>query len=106
VRCLFHLNPRGSGVSDPEGEPGALYEERVTLWRAQSFDHAIALAEEEAEEYAEILGADYLGLAQAYLVADELGAGAEVFSLIRRSPLDPEDYVSRFFDTGDEHQEE
>jgi hypothetical protein len=106
VRCLFHLDPGGLGAGAPDEEPVAMYEERITLWRAESFDDAIALAEAEAAQYAEVLGADYLGLAQAYLLADELGPGAEVFSLIRHSALDPEDYVSQFFDTGDEHEEE
>jgi hypothetical protein len=33
---------------------------------------------------------EYLGLAQAYKLYDELGHRAEVFSLMRDSPLEPE----------------
>jgi hypothetical protein len=48
-------------------------------------DHAIELAEEEADEYAALLeaGVEYLGLAQSYRLADEPGHGAEVFSILR-----------------------
>ena len=79
------------------------YEERTTLWQSSAFDEAIALAENEATSYADGLGR-YIGLAQAYKMDDEPGAGAEVFSLIRHSALDAGAYLSRFFDTGSEHQ--
>jgi hypothetical protein len=48
------------------------YEERITLWRADSFDQAIERAEEEAESYAEDVDATYLVLSQAYLLADSV----------------------------------
>ena len=80
------------------------YEERITLWRAANLDDAIALAEADAEEYADTLESEYLGLAQAYHLAEKPKHGAEVFSLIRRSVLDPESYLTAFFDTGDECQ--
>lgn len=81
------------------------YEERITLWRAASSDEAIALAETEVQEYAEILDAKYAGLAQSYRLADDPAVqGAEVFSLLRESPLPVEEYLDRHFDTGREHQ--
>jgi hypothetical protein len=84
------------------------YEERVTLWRANDIDEAIAQAEAEALDYAAILEDapdEYLGLAQAYALSDAPNQdGAEVFSLIRDSTLDPETYLDTFFDTGREHQ--
>jgi hypothetical protein len=43
VRCLFHDQDR------------ALYEQRITLWQAESFEHAIEQAEREANEYAELV---------------------------------------------------
>jgi hypothetical protein len=79
----------------------------VTLWRASSLDEAIAHAEQEADEYAEELDARYVGLAQAFHLPVEdrpLDDGDEVFSLIRESELAPDDYISRFFDTGKERQ--
>ena len=94
VRCLFLLDP----------DKPATYEERVTVWKAASFDDAIALAEAEATEYAADVDGEYLGLAQAYLMADPLQHGAEVFSLLRDSPLEPNAYLDAFFDTGSERQ--
>ena len=82
------------------------FEERVTLWHAESFDEAIAMAENEAADYAENVGGKYLGLAQAYHLAENFPtSGVEVFSLMRESDLDPEDYLSCFFDTGTERQQ-
>jgi hypothetical protein len=81
------------------------YEERVTLWRASDFDEAIALAEEEANEYAGTLGMVYLGLAQAFHPAEsDMRSGAEIFSLVRQSGLEAEAYLTAFFDTGAEFQ--
>ncbi|AVT41697.1 hypothetical protein C6W10_21585 [Plantactinospora sp. BB1] len=96
VRCVFRA---GSGPA------GQLYEERLTLWRVGGFDEAIAEAEAEAIEYAaEQPDVIFAGLAQAYRLFDEPGHGAEVFSLIRESELDPQAYLTRFFDTGAERQ--
>jgi hypothetical protein len=85
-------------------DAGSAYEERLTLWRAADFAHAVALAEADVEEYAAAVGGSYLGLAQAYALSDEPGQGAEVFSLMRSSSLDPDAYLDAFFDTGDERQ--
>lgn len=84
-----------------------LYEERITLWQAESMDDAIDLAEAEAKEYAD--GDDFivLGLFQGYSISEaDLGIeqGTEVFSLLRESDLDPDAYLDAFFDTGHERQ--
>jgi hypothetical protein len=93
VRCVFRDAER------------SLYEERITLWRADSFADAVASAEAEATEYASSLDMEYLGLAQVYRLADEPSQpGAEVFSLMRVSPMAADEYVQRFFATGDERQ--
>ena len=104
VRCVFvDFENKPWGPTDLEpGEAG--YEERITLWQADSAEAAIALAEADVEEYAEALECEYTGLAQSYLCQAEPGQGAEVFSLIRLSRLKPDDYLDRFFDTGDERQ--
>jgi hypothetical protein len=96
VRSLFQ-------TSDDE----RAYEERITLWRAATVDEAVAKAAAEAAEYAEFAGASYLAdFGQVYEIADVPPRdGAEVFSLLRDSPLDPGDYVERFFDTGNERQQ-
>ena len=94
VRCVFTIGGHQEGV----------YEERVTVWRADSPEEAIELAEAEAAEYVDGGGAEYLGLAQVYTMADELVAGAEVFSLMRTSSMEPTAYLSTYFDTGAERQ--
>ena len=49
-----------------------------------------------------------LGFYQAFAGFKEVSLdlqGEEVFSLLRQSDLDPDDYLDQFFDTGDEHQQ-
>jgi len=96
VRCVFQS----------DSDDGFAYEERVTLWQAESFDQAISLAEAEASEYAAHVRVKHVGLAQAYLLGDPdpPTSGAEVFSLVRDSDLAPKEYLDRFFDTGRERQ--
>lgn len=104
VRCVFEWKPARKGKR-------RLYEERITLWRASSFDEAIAKAEAEAKEYVEDAAergpvpARYLSFAQAYRMNewDELGEGVEVFSMMRESGKKPREYLDRFFDTGREN---
>jgi len=86
VRCVFKFPPR---PDSPEGSV-AIYEERVTIWQAESHAAAIAQAEAEAETYVADINGEY--------VAD----GAEVFSLMRDSDLKPSAYLNHFFDTGRE----
>ncbi|MFI6321541.1 hypothetical protein ACIBG8_28660 [Nonomuraea sp. NPDC050556] len=96
VRCLFHWR-----------EPYDTYEERITIWRATSLEEAVELAEQEAAEYCETGPFEYLELAQAYHLAEEaIQPGAEVFSLLRDSDLEPKAYLDTFFDTGTERQPE
>ncbi len=102
VRCVYRTKAAGAATAD------AAYEERVTLWRAASADHAIELAEAEAKEYATRIAGSadaYLDFAQSYELSDEPGDGAEIFSLIRESALAPTKYLDTFFDTGDEAQQ-
>jgi hypothetical protein len=94
VRCIFRFDPSEHGDA-------SLFEERVTIWQAESFDEAIELAEAEAEEYARGL-CTYLGLAQAYELVEGPGHGQEVFSLMRESFLGDDDYLEAFFTTGSE----
>ena len=82
------------------------YEERITVWRAESIDDAIELAEREAETYAADIGFDYLGLAQAYETRySHIEDGSEIFSSIRTSSLAADDYIKQFFATGTEHEQ-
>lgn len=102
VRCVFRS-------PEAEAEGATAYEERITLWWAASFEDAIDRAETEAASYAaETPGCEYLDLAQAFQLGVEgaVGDGDEVFSLIRDSDLDPDAYLDRFFDDGEEYQGE
>ena len=57
-------------------------------------------SESEARQYTDVLGdVEYMGLAQAYRLEDVPRSGSEVFSLMRDSSLDADDYLSAFFDT-------
>jgi Domain of unknown function (DUF4288) len=89
-------------------KPGdGLFEERIVLIRAADFDEAFRHAEEEAKSYAEAVGGTYTGYASLYeLAEEEIGDGAEVFSLMRDSDLPAEEYIEHFFATGNERQEE
>lgn len=100
VRCVLTSGGHLEAVAET-------YEERITLWRASSAEEAIARAEAEALEYAAAIEdspSTYTGLAQCYRLVDEPGDGAEVFSLMRDSQLEPDAYLDRFFDTGSERQ--
>jgi hypothetical protein len=82
-----------------------LFEERVVLLRARSESLAIRTAEREARRYARENSVKYLGLLQSFHVfGSRAGAGTEVFSLLRESPLRPNAYLSAYFDTGTERQ--
>jgi hypothetical protein len=98
VRCVIRFPA-------PSEDQPAVYEERITLWRAESFDDALERAETDAEEYARGLRAEYVGLAQAFhLSVESVGDGTEIFSLMRDSVLSPDDYVAQFFENGDERE--
>ncbi|HVW38724.1 MAG TPA: DUF4288 domain-containing protein [Pirellulales bacterium] len=81
------------------------YEERVLIVRADSFAAAIRQAEEYSKEY-EDEKCQYVGHAMGFHIFDEtgpcVGPGVEVFSLMRESNLDVEEYLDRFHDTGSE----
>jgi len=89
-----------------------LYEERITIWNANSLNEAIAFAEKEEKEYInsecsrkEMM--EPLGFYQGFWSFDEVELtkqGSEIFSLLRESDLDPDAYLDTFFDTGMEHQ--
>ena len=100
VRTVLRWAPR------PQQRKRYLYEERITLWKAESLGESIELAEIEAKVYA---GGEpeYLDLLQAFWLSEELTLphqGVEVFSLLRESDLEPKAYLDTFFDSGFERQ--
>lgn len=98
VRCIFKW------VSKADQVLKYLYEERITLWQAESLEQAIELAENEALEYSDE-SCEFLGLSQGYAMFELVQAnGIEVFSLLRESNLEPELYLKSFFESGSERQ--
>jgi hypothetical protein len=92
VRTIYHWTEKGA------------FEERVTMWKARSLALALEQAEIEAHEY-ETEEVQYCGFAQAYRTTAEdlpIEPSVEVFSLLRHSALSPDEYVTKFFDTGTE----
>jgi hypothetical protein len=84
--------------------PQKLYEERIIILKATSFDDAISEAEREAELYAhDESGIKYLGYVNVFKIFDEeIQDKTEVFSLMRESDLNSEEYIDRHLDTGTE----
>ena len=79
VRCLFkwEITPDMDDMSKK-----FLYEERITVWDADSFDKAVTAAEAEAHQYAEDNEAEYLEFAQAFQIYGTIQEnGLEYFSL-------------------------
>ena len=105
VRCVFHHSPERRGAPKDLAPGEHAYEERITLWQAASADEAIVLADKEAEDYASSVGYEYTGLAQSFWLEAPPSHGAVVFSLVRKSELDPEPYIDAFFDTGLEYED-
>jgi hypothetical protein len=81
-----------------------LFEERIIVLQADSFDNAIAEAEDEALAYANSdSGVKYLGYVNVFKLFDNnIEHRTEVFSLMRDSSLDPEEYLDHYFNTGKE----
>ena len=85
---------------DRAGREGYVYEERVVILRARDQDDAIARAEEEAARYVKAVdeGMEYMGSVNVYEMFDDVADGAEVFSLLRSTRLDPEAFLERYHD--------
>lgn len=98
ARTLYHHK------SSEENDEIKFYEERIVLIDAIDFDEVIAKAEAEGQEYANMLSKTvYLGFVNVYKLSDETVLDkTEVYSLIRESKLNSDDYITAFFDTGTE----
>jgi len=80
---------------------GQTYEERVTIWKAQDAPAAGQLGRHEAESYAHENGYELVDSIVAYELFDVPDVGAEVWSYVRESTLDPTAYVERYVTEGD-----
>lgn len=91
VKCLFHHPTRKSQGED------FLYEERITLWKASSFEQAHRLAEAEAREYAAEAECIFVASTDSFHLFDEaISSKTEVYSTMRGSNLQPADYRRTF----------
>jgi hypothetical protein len=96
ARTIYRVEKSNTVTSENK-----LYEERVVLIAANSFDEAITKAEKEAETYASNTDLTYLGYVNVFeLYHNKFEDGTEVYSLMRESELDADSYINRFFDTG------
>ncbi len=88
AQCIFLHADKGHG-------PKQMYEERIVLLKADSFDDAIERAENEAEKYSRDLdGCKYLGFVNVFHIYDsKLAAGTEMFSRMEKSELKPKQYL-------------
>ncbi len=94
VKCLFHHPTRKRA-----GE-AYLYEERITLWMATSFEGAYLKAKEEALQYADESNSVFIQPVSAFHLFDErITEGTEVFSIMRGSNFDPSSYRDTFCNT-------
>ncbi len=98
VRCYFrHGDPATKEIS-------ALYEERIVLIHASSFEEAIEKAEREAVDYISSLdNAIFLEAVDAYqLIGEKITDGTEVYSLMRESDYSDDEYLDLYHHTGRE----
>lgn len=80
-----------------------LYEERIILVQAVSFNDAIKEAELEATEYISYDDSTkYLEFVNVFKLdeEDKIGNRTEVYSIMRESDLESNDYLDKFYDTG------
>lgn len=98
AKCIF----RHDNTSLKKG--GKVYEERVVLLRARSFDEAIELGEQDAKEYAEsLVGVKYMGFISVYyLFAKQMRHKAEVYSIMRENKMSKKQFLDRYYDDGTE----
>jgi hypothetical protein len=95
VKCLLEH----AGLS--QDTAAHVYEERIVVLRAVSFEDALLRAERDATEYAKPINARNLGYSNAYkLDADSIEDATEVFSVMRELPMSPTDFITRYYDDG------
>ncbi len=91
VKCLFHHPTRKAEDED------FLYEERITVWKANSFYEAHQLAEAEARQYATEAHCVFVTATDSFhLFDEEMKPGVEVYSLMRGSNMQPSVYKATF----------
>jgi hypothetical protein len=92
AQCIFLHSETKHGMKQ-------MYEERIILLRADSFDYAIKRAEKEAKKYCnELDGCKYVGHVNVFHIYDEkITDGTEIFSSMQRSDLKPKEYLDQHY---------
>jgi hypothetical protein len=91
VKCLFHHPTRKAE------EELYLFEERTTLWKADSFEEAHRLAEDEARVYASEAHCVFVASTDSFHLFDStVKQGTEVYSTMRGSNMEPSVYRNTF----------
>lgn len=78
----------------------AIYEERIVLFKATSFEEARDLADVEAEDYVSssdrgVSCTDYMNV--FHLFDNRVKSGMEIYSLMRTSDLSEDDFLKHYF---------
>jgi hypothetical protein len=100
VQCFFVIE--AGGITSDRGQ---MYEERITIWRAESPEEALEKGLEEADRYATDtrFAIERIHYARSVEMFDPPGEGTEVWSVMRDSWLPPKEYVERYVIEGDPH---
>ncbi len=100
VKCVFEIKLLTQTALS------AVYEERIVVLKAISLDDAIKQGLDEAREYEQSVGdgsIKYSGFISAYHTYEkEIAVKSEVFSMMRKSNLPLNEYLTHFYDDGNE----
>ena len=84
--------------ADDPNTPENLYEERLIVVKAQSYEDALELGFKEAEHYATVNKMKRLHYVESYEIdSKKLGFGIELYSYLRGTVLDEDEYLKTFF---------
>ena len=101
VRCLFS-HPTRERIKNQN-----LYEERITIWEAQTWEEAYKMAELEAKNYAKEADAIFIEATDSFKLFDnKFNSGLEVWSTMRDSKVSNAEYISNYINTGKERDHE
>ena len=83
---------------------GYIYEERITLIESETNEWAIVKAENEASKYAASeQDCEYINYIDCFeLSSDSIGDKSEIYSLMRSSNLELDEYISKYYQDGTE----
>ena len=102
AKCIFRHKRLSKDNHD-----AFMYEERITIVDSESVEWAIIKAENEAKKYAESeYDCEYINYIDCYqLSVLDITDKSEVYSLMRSSKLEPDDYISHYYQDGSERSQ-